>query len=364
MSRFSCGVAPRTSVTCSSHDLPKIVTTGVSAATSSRRFGSSAGAVRAMAGRPERGELRGLPAHRPRGREELDVLGVGARPAALDVGHPVLVEHPRDAQLVGERERDVLALRAVAQGRVVEDDRAIARDGHAGTPAAERLDRRPSRTPVVPTTTSPSSRSPASARSPVRQPSSSAAPTAASIAPRHVLAPERQPQHHRRRQDRADRVGAVLAGDVRRRAVDRLVQAERAVGGLPLAERRRRQHAEGAGEHRRLVGQDVAEQVLGDDDVEVGGRLTSSIAHESTSWWLTSTSGCVGARSRRRPSATGATSRGRSPCRRSSAGLRRVSASSKASRHDPPDLALRVRHRVERAAIARRRPLASCRSPK
>ena len=41
MSRFSCGVAPRTSVTCSSHDFPKIVTTGVSAATSSRRFGSS-----------------------------------------------------------------------------------------------------------------------------------------------------------------------------------------------------------------------------------------------------------------------------------------------------------------------------------
>ena len=43
MSRFSVGVAPRTSTTCSSHDLPKIVTTGVSAATSSRRFGSSPG---------------------------------------------------------------------------------------------------------------------------------------------------------------------------------------------------------------------------------------------------------------------------------------------------------------------------------
>ena len=42
MSRFSCGVAPRTSVTWSSHDLPKIVTTGVSAATSSRRLGSAA----------------------------------------------------------------------------------------------------------------------------------------------------------------------------------------------------------------------------------------------------------------------------------------------------------------------------------
>ena len=41
MSRFSSGVAPRTSVTWSSQLLPKIVTTGVSAATSSRRFGSS-----------------------------------------------------------------------------------------------------------------------------------------------------------------------------------------------------------------------------------------------------------------------------------------------------------------------------------
>ncbi len=45
MSRFSAGVAPRTSVTWSSQLLPKIVTTGVSAATSSRRLGSSAAAL-------------------------------------------------------------------------------------------------------------------------------------------------------------------------------------------------------------------------------------------------------------------------------------------------------------------------------
>ena len=43
MSRFSAGVAPRTSVTWSSQLLPKMVTTGVSAATSSRRLGSSSG---------------------------------------------------------------------------------------------------------------------------------------------------------------------------------------------------------------------------------------------------------------------------------------------------------------------------------
>ncbi len=43
MSRFSAGVAPRTSVTWSSQLLPKIVTTGVSAATSSCRLGSLSG---------------------------------------------------------------------------------------------------------------------------------------------------------------------------------------------------------------------------------------------------------------------------------------------------------------------------------
>ena len=43
MARFSSGVAPRTSVTWSSQLLPKIVTTGVPAATSACRFGSSAG---------------------------------------------------------------------------------------------------------------------------------------------------------------------------------------------------------------------------------------------------------------------------------------------------------------------------------
>ncbi len=55
------------------------------------------------------------------------------------------------------------------------------------------------------------------------------------------------------------------AGDVGRRAVDRLVEAER-----PRAEARRRQQADGAGDHGRLVREHVAEEVLGDDDVEVG----------------------------------------------------------------------------------------------
>ena len=38
---------------------------------------------------------------------------------------------------------------------------------------------------------------------------------------------------------------------------------------LRRVERRRRQHADRPGEHRRLVGQDVAEHVAGDDDVEL-----------------------------------------------------------------------------------------------
>ena len=46
MARFSSGVAPSTSVTCSSQLLPKIVTTGVSASTSARRLGSSSGLFR------------------------------------------------------------------------------------------------------------------------------------------------------------------------------------------------------------------------------------------------------------------------------------------------------------------------------
>ena len=114
--------------------MPKIVTTGVSAATSSRRLGSVLGRVVPVAGRPEGGELRRLPALLAGRGEELDVLGVGAGPAALDEREAVLVEHPRDAQLVGEREGDVLALGAVAEGGVVERYRLV---GHVGCPCVE-----------------------------------------------------------------------------------------------------------------------------------------------------------------------------------------------------------------------------------
>ncbi|ELQ11774.1 Glutamine amidotransferases class-II [Pseudomonas syringae BRIP39023] len=73
-------------------------------------------------------------------------------------------------------------------------------------------------------------------------------------------------QHHRHRQNGRQRVGNAFAGDVRRRAVTWLVHA--LVGRV---QRGRRQHADGAGEHRRLIGEDVAEQVVGHDHIELLG---------------------------------------------------------------------------------------------
>src|SRR6478735_8904192 len=144
------------------------------------QVGIVAGLVRAMPGRAERRELRALPAHLASRCEEVDVLRVRPRPAALDERHPELVEHPCHTQLVGERQRDVLALRPVAQCRVVEDDRGVA---HAATPApVASASSTAVVNPVVPTTTSPSVGSAGSARSPVRQPSASARATAVSIA--------------------------------------------------------------------------------------------------------------------------------------------------------------------------------------
>ena len=55
--------------------------------------------------------------------EELDVLGVGAGPAALDVGDAEMVELLGHAQLVVDRERQPLLLAAVAQDRVEDVDR-------------------------------------------------------------------------------------------------------------------------------------------------------------------------------------------------------------------------------------------------
>src|SRR5476649_1749340 len=79
-----------------------------------------------------------------------------------------------------------------------------------------------------------------------------------------ILQIEAVTQHHRHRQNGRQRVGNAFASDVRRRTVARLVHAF--VVGV---QGRRRQHADGTGEHRGLVGQDVAEQVVGNDHVEL-----------------------------------------------------------------------------------------------
>ena len=52
--------------------------------------------------------------------EELGVLGVGSRPAALDEADAERVEVAGDRQLVGDGQRHPLALGAVAQRRVVD----------------------------------------------------------------------------------------------------------------------------------------------------------------------------------------------------------------------------------------------------
>ena len=81
---------------------------------------------------------------------------------------------------------------------------------------------------------------------------------------------ERVAQHHAGREDRRQRVGHALSGDVGRRAVHGFEQT--LAGGV---ERGRRQHPDRAGQHGCEVGQDVTEHVGGDEDIELLGR-----AHE------------------------------------------------------------------------------------
>ena len=69
----------------------------------------------------------------------------------------------------------------------------------------------------------------------------------------------------------AKRIGEVLAGDVRGRAMDRLVERAPAPGRIGRAERGRGQHAERARQHGGAIGEQVAEQIVGDDDVELLG---------------------------------------------------------------------------------------------
>ena len=78
-------------------------------------------------------------------------------------------------------------------------------------------------------------------------------------------------QRHAERADHGDRIGDSLAGDVGRRAVDGLIHRLALAIGVGRAERGRRQHAQRAGEHGGHVRQHVAEQIVGDDHVELLG---------------------------------------------------------------------------------------------
>src|SRR3972149_5544895 len=80
-------------------------------------------------------------------------------------------------------------------------------------------------------------------------------------------------------QDSAERVCLILTGDVRGRAMDRLVQAEGRDTPAPdtpatsRAEARRGHHAKRRREDGGLVREDVAEKGLGDDDIELAWPL-------------------------------------------------------------------------------------------
>jgi hypothetical protein len=72
-------------------------------------------------------------------------------------------------------------------------------------------------------------------------------------------------EHHRARPDHRDRVRDVAAIDVRRRAVHRLEQRRELALGVQVG---RRCQADRAGTRWPQVGEDVAEQVRRDDDIE------------------------------------------------------------------------------------------------
>ena len=202
--------------------------------------------------RAERRQRRGVQRMGAHRLEELGVGGIRARPSALDDGDSERVEMLGDAQLVGHREVDADALGAVAQRGVVD------LDAHDADPTRAQRAHRLARHRVGDCV---------------------GARRAAEVGREHVLADadvdrcldgerkvvavQRVPEQHRDREDRSVRVGDALPGEARRAAVNRFVQT--LVG---RAEARRRQQSERAGEHGRLVTEDVAEEVLGDHDVD------------------------------------------------------------------------------------------------
>ncbi len=107
--------------TCSSHALPTMHTTSVSASSTARSCASALHRVPGLRVAPKatRVALR-RPSSLGALAEELVVLGKGTGPSALDVVDPQLVEQRRDPQLVAHGERYPLLLRSVPQGGVVD----------------------------------------------------------------------------------------------------------------------------------------------------------------------------------------------------------------------------------------------------
>ena len=75
---------------------------------------------------------------------------------------------------------------------------------------------------------------------------------------------QRVAEQHRCAQDRRERIRDVLTGDIRCRSAGRLIETE-----AVLTEGSGWQHAEGAGDLRHLIGEDVTEHILGHDDIEL-----------------------------------------------------------------------------------------------
>ena len=83
-------------------------------------------------------------------------------------------------------------------------------------------------------------------------------------------------QEHRRREDRPERVRDALARDVGRTAVNRLKQARARADG------RGRHQPDRAADHRRLIGEDVTEEIARHDHIELcrsHGELHGTVVH-------------------------------------------------------------------------------------
>ena len=282
--------------------------------------------------------------------------------------------------LSARRQRDVLALGAVAEGRVVEDDGAVGRRGrvlrhgggdrHAGRRGAAQpriaiRRRSPRSCPVVPT------REPVVGVAGSRHRSAGPEAVVERRADgrldrrRRVLAPER-PAAAASPPTGSSRSGSPGPGrrcPARSRGSARTGRTCRARSGA----RRARPTAASRGEPASTAASSdrmSPNRFSVTMHVEVGRLLDEQHRARVDELVADLDVRDTRPRPRRRPSARAATSRGRWPCRRSSAGRAGVRASSKASRTTRADLALGVRQRVERGAARPARPVASVRSPK